>query len=78
MTPDVSDIIINAIPIPVQERYAHILDAFDRLQDGQSLRLILDHNPEGLCQELQQQRQTEANAWQQTGETEWQAVVTKR
>ena len=76
-----TETVLDLREVPPSERHPQIHDAFDRLEPGETLTIVNDHEPKPLFYELQAEVpafDAENYSVEQRGETEFVAELPKR
>lgn len=72
------DIIIDVQSIRPSERHALIFENFDRLESGQSIVIVNDHNPVPLLRQFKETRPEQfVDEYLQSGPKIWKVKITR-
>ena len=71
---------VDVRPTPPMHRYDQIMDAYKALAEGESMHLIVDHDPKCMYYTLQATRGDDAFGFEylEDGPETWQVVVTRK
>ncbi len=72
--------ILDIRPTPPKDRFETIMAAYESLASGETLHLIVDHDPRCMYYTLQATRGDDAFSFEyvEDGPIDWQVIVTRR
>jgi uncharacterized protein (DUF2249 family) len=74
-----NELVIEAHTIPKTERHSHIFNSFDGLKEGQSLVIVIDHDPIPLLNEFGRIRAGQfLNEYLEQGPDFWSVKLTRK